>query len=99
VLTGEKEKNANLFCNNRCDLSPIRVSFNTDFGDPSQPQVFYHECNRLPSSLPRQAFHPLLLPRMVQNLVGFGISRFDSYFSFSDSHFRRMLNRVCRVGA
>jgi hypothetical protein len=58
VLTGEKEKNANLFCNNRCDLSPIRDSFNTDFGDPSQPQVFYHECNRLPSSLPRQAFHP-----------------------------------------
>jgi hypothetical protein len=54
VLTGEKEKNANLFCNNRCDLSPIRVSFNTDFGDPSQPQVFYHECNRLPSSLRRQ---------------------------------------------
>jgi hypothetical protein len=30
---------------------------------------------------------------MVQNLVGnSGISRFDSYFSSSDSHFRRMLN-------
>jgi hypothetical protein len=93
VLTGEKEKNANLFCNDRCDLSPIRDSFNTEFGDPSQPQVFYHECNHLPSSLPRQAFHPLLLPLMVQNLVwNSGISRFDSYFSSSDSHFRRMLN-------
>jgi len=98
VLTGEKEKNANLFCNNRCDLSPIRDSFNTDFGDPSQPQVFYHECNHLPSSLPRQAFHPLLLPLMVQNLVGLWV--FPASIAIFDSHFCRMLNnRVCRVGA